>query len=193
MAQNGFCDRRSRPFRINVVITLAVRERHRRNFILPLPDFSLGRCRNHSDKRPRPIIGAALGQQRPGYARHLVGKRYRHDLEGSSRQQLREPGILLWLLARTLQHRMGSDHERYAPHVAVALFRDRPELLLAAGRVLARHEPIQAAKSRPERNAIGSATVATMADAPTMPIPGMLLSRLLASFERCSPMAGRAL
>ena len=27
-----------------------------------------------------------------------------------------------------------------------------------------------------------------MADAPTMPIPGMLLSRLLASFERCSIM-----
>jgi hypothetical protein len=32
--------------------------------------------------------------------------------------------------------------------------------------------PIQAAKSRPERNAIGSATVATMADAPTKPIQG---------------------
>ena len=107
-------------------------------------------------------------------------------LKGSSRQQLREPGILLWLLARTLQNRMGSDHKN-APHVADALFRDRPELLLAAGRV-ARQSPIEAAKSQPERNAIGSATVATMADAPTMPIPGMLLSRLLASFERCSIM-----
>ena len=34
-----------------------------------------------------------MGQQRPGHARHLVGERHRHDLEGSPRQELREPGI----------------------------------------------------------------------------------------------------
>jgi hypothetical protein len=45
--------------------------------------------------------------------------------------------------------------------------------------------PIQAAKSRPDRKTFGSGTVAAMAVAPTMPIPGMLLSRLLASSERC--------
>ena len=152
-----------------------------------MPDFSLGRRRNHSDKRTRPIIGAALGQQRPSYPRHLVCKRYRYDLEGSSRQQLREPGIFFRVLLGVAQDRVSANDEN-APHIAVALFRDRPELLLAAGRVLAGTSPIPAAKSRPERNAIGSATVATMADAPTMPIPGMLLSRLLASFERCSIM-----
>ena len=85
MAQNGFSDRRPRPFRINVVITLAVT--HRRIFILPLADFLSGRYRARSYQRARPIIGAALGQQRPGFARHLVGKRYRQDLERSSRQQ----------------------------------------------------------------------------------------------------------
>jgi hypothetical protein len=45
--------------------------------------------------------------------------------------------------------------------------------------------PIQAAKSRHDRKTFGSGTVAAMAVAPTMPIPGMLLSRLLASSERC--------
>ncbi len=39
-----------------------------------------------------------MGQQRPGHARHLVGKRHRHDLEGSPRQELREPGILPGIL-----------------------------------------------------------------------------------------------
>lgn len=60
----GFSDRRSRPFRINVVITPAVSYAHRRKLTLLLPD-PLRRCR----KRRRPIA-AAPGQQRPGNARH---------------------------------------------------------------------------------------------------------------------------
>src|SRR5450631_67305 len=31
----------------------------------------------------RRLIGAAMDHQRPGRARHLVGERHRHDLEGS--------------------------------------------------------------------------------------------------------------
>ena len=42
--------------------------------------------------------------------------------------------------------------------------------------------PIQAAKSRPDRKAFGSTTVAAMAVAPITPIPGMVSSRLLVSF-----------
>src|SRR6516162_8236664 len=45
--------------------------------------------------------------------------------------------------------------------------------------------PIQAAKSRPDRKAFGSVTVAVMALAPMVPIPGTLSSRLLSSFARC--------
>src|SRR6516165_6991939 len=45
--------------------------------------------------------------------------------------------------------------------------------------------PTQAAKSRPDRKAFGSVTVAVMALAPMRPIPGTLSSRLLASFARC--------
>ena len=86
------------------------------------------------------------------------------------------------------QHRMGPDHEN-APQISIALFRDRPELLLAAGRIL----HAAPTRSRPRSHGpsgipSGPATVATMADAPTMPIPGIDLSRLLASFERCSTM-----
>jgi hypothetical protein len=44
--------------------------------------------------------------------------------------------------------------------------------------------PIQAAKSRPDRKTDGSATVAAIAVAPMTPMPGMVSSRLLASFEQ---------
>src|SRR5262245_19706304 len=54
-------------------------------------------------KLRRPI-GATMGQQRPGHARHLVGERHRHDLEGSPRQELREPGILPGILLGAPQH-----------------------------------------------------------------------------------------
>jgi hypothetical protein len=39
-----------------------------------------------------------MGPQRPCHARHLVGERYCHDLEGSPRQELREPGIFFRVL-----------------------------------------------------------------------------------------------
>ena len=58
----------------------------------PIANSLLGRCR----KRRRPI-GAALGQQCPGDARHLVGKRHRDHLERFAGEKLCEPGIRLWL------------------------------------------------------------------------------------------------
>src|SRR5262245_62252098 len=84
-------------------------------------------------------IGAALSQQRPGGTRHLVGKRHRDYLGWFAGEKLGEPGILLRPMACVPQHRAGSDHQN-ASQIAIALFRDRPELLLAASRIFARHE-----------------------------------------------------
>ena len=39
-----------------------------------------------------------------------------------------------------LQHRIGSDHQN-ASQIAIAPFRDRPELLFAAGQIFARYDP----------------------------------------------------
>jgi ABC transporter substrate binding protein len=40
-----------------------------------------------------PLLEESQDHQRPGRARHLVGERHRHDLEGAPRQELRQPGI----------------------------------------------------------------------------------------------------
>jgi hypothetical protein len=72
--------------------------------------------------------------------RHLVGERHRHDLEGSPCEKLREPGILRRILQDAPKHGDRPD-DKNAPQVAVALFGDRPELLLAPGRILARQQP----------------------------------------------------
>jgi transposase len=64
---------------------LAVHETHGRNLILP----SVGLfSRSRESWRP---IGSSPGQQRPGDACHLVGKRNGHDLETVSHQRLRHP------------------------------------------------------------------------------------------------------
>src|SRR6266508_2111059 len=75
------------------------------------------------------------GPTAPSHARHLVGERNCHDLEGSSRQKLREPGIFFGVLLRVAQDRMSANDEN-ASQIAIALLGDRPELLLAAGRIL---------------------------------------------------------
>src|SRR6516165_187691 len=96
----GFPDRRSRPFRINVVITPAVHER---------TDATLSS--QWSDRRePRHTVGLTFGQQSPSDARHFIGQRDRDDLERTSCQQLCEPRIFLRMQAGTLQDRMRTDH-----------------------------------------------------------------------------------
>ncbi len=52
--------------------------------------------------------------------------------------------------------------------------------------------PIQAEKSRPDRNAFGSATLATRAVASTGPTPGISSSRLLVSLDRCQARIRRS-
>src|SRR5712671_5788474 len=134
-------------------------------------------------KLRRPI-GATMGQQRPGRARHLVGERHRYDLEGPPRQELREPEIFAGVLLGTPQHGDRPDDEN-APQVAVALFGDRSELLLAPGRILPRHQPDPGREIASRAEHRRSATVATMAVAPITPMPGMASTRWLASLERC--------
>ena len=79
---------------------------------------------------------------------------------------------------------MSSDNKN-TPEVLVTLFRDRPELLFAAGRILPRHDPDPGRKITTRPECLGSVTTAVMVVAPMTPIPGMVSSRLLASFERC--------
>src|SRR6516164_4288323 len=79
------------PFRINVIITLAVRERTDATSCSRSPSPFL-RCRE-----PWPVVAAA-GQQCPGDARQLVRQRYGHHLERSPRQELRQPRIFLRVL-----------------------------------------------------------------------------------------------
>src|SRR6266536_859969 len=68
------------------------------------------------------------------------------DLRTGSRSKDRGPARTghVWtafaVLLRVAQDRMSANDEN-ASQIAVALLGDRPELLLAAGRILARHEP----------------------------------------------------
>jgi hypothetical protein len=64
----------------------------------------------------------------------------------------------------------------------------RPELLLAASRIFARHDSDPGREVTTDRKTFGSGTVAAIAVAPITPIPGMLSSRWLASFPRCCAM-----
>src|SRR6185437_8055899 len=52
--------------------------------------------------------------------------------------------------------------------------------------------PTQAEKSRPDRNAFGSATLATRAVASAGPTPGSASSRLLVSLDRCQAVIIRS-
>src|SRR6516165_377900 len=160
---------------------LAVHETHGRNLILPLPSPLL-RCR-----KPRRPVAPSTGQQCPGDTGHLIGERYGHDLERSPCQELRQPGIFLRVMFGPPQHRMRSDHKN-APEVAIALLGDRSKLLFASGRILSRYEPNPGRKITTRAKGIWVRDVLTIALAPMMPIPGMLCSRLLASFARCCAM-----
>ena len=121
-------------------------------------------------KRRHPI-GVALGQQRPGDARHLVGQRHRDHLERFAFEKLCEQRILLRLMARVSRHCAGSGHQN-SSQIAIAPFRDRPELLFAASQVFARHEPDPGREVTTRSKIFGSGTVAAIAVAPIRLIRG---------------------
>src|SRR3984885_13029466 len=61
-------------------------------------------------------------------------------LNGLRSRSFVSQGYFSGLMARVSQHCAGSDHQN-SSQIAIAPFRDRPELLFAASRVFARHEP----------------------------------------------------
>ena len=107
VTHHGSPNRRSRPFRINAVITPAVRERTdaRRNLILPSPN-SLRRFHKR-----RHAIGAALGQQRPGDAGAiLLASATATTLNGLPARSCVSPGGLLGGLGGLLEKLQQSGH-----------------------------------------------------------------------------------
>ncbi len=62
-------------------------------------------------------------------------------------EQLHDPGMLVGMPPRMLDHSRGPDDQQ-SPQIAVALLRYAAEPLLAAGRVLPRHETDPGGKIR---------------------------------------------
>src|SRR5262245_37552738 len=79
-----------------------------------------------------------------------------------------------------------------AAQIAITLLADTAELFFASLECCFGTKPIQAEKSRPDRNAFGSAILATRAVASAGPTPGISSSRLLVSCERCQSMIWRS-
>src|SRR3954463_12553255 len=138
----GVPDRRSRPFRINAVITPAVHDHtHATSYTSSAERFLCSRISSSS-------TGFAAHHERPGRAGHLVGERDRDDLERSPGQHLCDPGKLPWMKLAAAHHRDRAD-DKQSSQVAVALLGDRAELGLAAGRHLSWHQPNPGRKVAP--------------------------------------------
>jgi hypothetical protein len=119
------------------------------------------------------FVTFALGHHGPGHPRNLVGKRYRGDLGRPPPQQRREP----WPMPGAVDLGIADDSEctghEQAAQIAVTLFADTAEPLLAPLECCLGTSPIQAEKLRPDRKVLGSATLATRAVASIGPTPGM--------------------
>jgi hypothetical protein len=86
------------------------------------------------------FVAFALGHDRPRHSGDLVGERDGRDLRGSPRQQRGKPRPVLG----AMDFGIADDGERagreQAAQVAIASFADTAEPVLAATRVLLRHE-----------------------------------------------------
>src|SRR5882762_10397168 len=122
------------------------------------------------------LVALAPGHHCPSHSGHLVGKRDGSNLGGPPRQQRCKPRPMLG----TVELRI-ADHGGMLPSLSL------PPLEFCFGT-----SPIQAEKSRPDRNALGSATLATRAVASAGPTPGIASSLLLVSFDRCQAMMQRS-
>ena len=80
--------------------------------------------------------GLAGGDDRPDDPGELVGQRHGHDLGRFARSERGQPVAQRALaLSRRAQNRDGAQHQKPSD-IPIALLGDRPEFLLAAGRVL---------------------------------------------------------
>src|ERR1700752_3742584 len=87
----------------------------------------------------RRSIVSPFGHDRPSDARHLVGNGNGDELGGLPGQQPCDPGILLRMPPGVLNNGCCTDHEQPS-RVAIPLFGDPSEPLLAPSRVLPRHK-----------------------------------------------------
>src|ERR1700752_560681 len=112
-------------------------------------------------RRERGGFSVALAPcyHRPGHPGELVGERDGSDLGRSPRQQPREPGPMPGAMDPGIADHGKRASREQAAQIAITLLTDAAKPVLAAARVLLRHEPTQAEKSRPDRKALASATL----------------------------------
>jgi hypothetical protein len=125
-----------------------------------------------------------MGQQRPGHASHFVDECRRYDFEGSPRQELREPGMLLRVFLGAPQDGMCAD-DKNASHVVVPCLEIGPSFCLSPVESCPGTSPIQAAKSRADRKNRWVRYRRRYRGRPDDTDTGMVSGRLLAWFERC--------
>ena len=131
------------------------------------------------------LIVLALGHDRPCHPGDLVGKRDGGDLGVAPRQQCCEPGPVLGAMDLGIADDGQCAGHKQEVQIAVTSFADTAEPVLAPLECCFGTRPIQAEKLRPDRNARGSATVATRAVASAGPTPGHSSSRMLILLDRC--------
>src|SRR6516225_1360307 len=96
------------------------------------------RSRRECDRFPVAITSSHHG---PCHSCNLVGERDRGDLGGPPRQQCRKPGPMFGAVDLGIANDGERTSGEQAAQIAVALFADTAELVLAAARVLLRHKP----------------------------------------------------
>src|SRR5678815_5278218 len=87
------------------------------------------------------LVALALGHYRPGHPGELVGERDGRDLGGSPRQQRREPGPVPGAVDLGISDDSECPSREQTAQIAIASLGDIAEPLLAAARVLLRHQP----------------------------------------------------
>src|SRR6516164_2411990 len=138
------------------------------------------------------LVALALSHHCPGHPGDLIGERDGGDLRRPPRQQCCEPGPMLGAIDLGIaDHRQRAGDEQTA-QIAIASLADTAEPVLSPLEFCFGTTPIQAEKSRPDRNAFGSAMLATRAVANAGPTPGISSSRRLVSLERCQAMIRRS-
>src|SRR2546422_183313 len=142
-------------------------------------------------KRDGFLVALTLCHHGPGHSRDLVGKRDRGHLRRPPRQQCREPRPMLsaveFGIADHCQRAVNRLRRYRSPRLLMLPSFSLPPLEFCFGT-----SPIQAEKSRPDRKALASPTLATRAVANAGPTPGISSSRLLVSLDRCQAMIRRS-
>src|SRR5262249_2408124 len=95
------------------------------------------RSRRECDGFPVAITSSHHG---PCHSWDLVGERDRGDLGGPPRQQCRKPGPMFGAVDLGMANDGQRARREQAAQIAIALFADTAELVLAPARVLLRHE-----------------------------------------------------